>query len=176
VASLAKSQKRVAEQMVSLFRFLLYDQKQSYVNSTYQPNSLSNAAKQLEQKFTLLNMELAILTSKGKCPGYDKISYAMLKNIPPTLKEMVLEVFNLTFITGTDPHIWKSATVIPIPSPKKSDRSTNSFRPISLLSCLGKIIEKMIARRLMWFITPKNNQSLNTKWHLKGPTVPWTLC
>jgi len=54
------------------------DQKQSYVNSTYQSNSLCNAAKQLEQKFSLLEMKLAIRTSKGKCPGYDRISYAVL--------------------------------------------------------------------------------------------------
>jgi len=94
-------------------------------------------------------MELAIRTSKGKCPGYDRISYALLKNISPTLKEKVLEIFNLTLVTGSKPHVWKSATVIPIPKPKKSHHSTNSFHPISLLSCLGKIIEKMIARRLM---------------------------
>jgi len=37
----------------------------------------------------------------------------------------------------------------------------NSYRPISLLSCLGKVVEKIIAQRLIWFINRLNLISHN---------------
>jgi len=99
----------------------------------------------------------------------------MLKNLPPAVKDKLLEVFNTMLQTGSYPHTWKSATVIPIPKPNKTNPEINSFRPISLLPCLGKTVEKMIARRLMWFTTQKT-VSLITRLHSKRVTALWMLC
>lgn len=50
------------------------------------------------------------------------------------------------------PHTWRTAIIIPIPKPNKPSHNAASFRPISLLPCLGKTLEKILARRIMWFI------------------------
>ncbi|HQT72233.1 MAG TPA: reverse transcriptase domain-containing protein, partial [Thiobacillus sp.] len=46
---------------------------------------------------------------------------------------------------------FKEAEVVMIEKPGKRDLSkTRAWRPISLLSCLGKGLERLIARRLAW--------------------------
>jgi len=49
------------------------------------------------------------------------------------------------------PARWKSAEVAIIPKVGKKDRtSPRSWRPIALLSCLGKGLERLVAKRLAW--------------------------
>ena len=46
----------------------------------------------------------------------------------------------------------KKATIIPIHKKGKDKKDPNSYRPISLLSCLGKVLERVINRRLIAFL------------------------
>jgi hypothetical protein len=56
------------------------------------------------------------------------------------------------FRTGYIPEAWKHAVVTPILKPGKPPERTDSYRPISLTSCLAKIQEKMINNRLKWYL------------------------
>ena len=61
---------------------------------------------------------------------------------PPLVK-----LFNLSLSRGKFPKSWKSASVVPIPkSNKKSNPS--GYRPISLLSVVSKLLEKLIHSRI----------------------------
>ncbi|EFZ04216.2 Reverse transcriptase [Metarhizium robertsii ARSEF 23] len=52
---------------------------------------------------------------------------------------------------GHHPGVFREAEVVMIPKPGKRNLSTpRAWRPISLLSCLGKGLERLIARRLAW--------------------------
>jgi hypothetical protein len=53
---------------------------------------------------------------------------------------------------GYFPTIWKVAKVIPIDKPNKPPSDVNSYRPISLLSSLSKLLERIIASRLTKFV------------------------
>ena len=45
--------------------------------------------------------------------------------------------------------IWRDATTAVIPKPKKPDYTApKAYRPVALLNCLGKTLEKIMARRL----------------------------
>ena len=47
-------------------------------------------------------------------------------------------------------HPWRDAKVVPIPKPHKADyRIGKSYRPISLLECCGKLLEKIVAKRIL---------------------------
>ena len=46
--------------------------------------------------------------------------------------------------------------IIPVLKPDKNATDPLSYRPISLISCLCKILDKIINKRLVWFIE-KNN-------------------
>lgn len=48
---------------------------------------------------------------------------------------------------GHHPHLWKEAVVCVIPKPNWADYTlAKNFRPISLLECLGKLLEKIVAK------------------------------
>ena len=50
------------------------------------------------------------------------------------------------------PESWRLATVIPIPKPNKDHAEPKNYRPIALTSCLCKTLERMINKRLVWYL------------------------
>ena len=58
----------------------------------------------------------------------------------------------MSFVTGQDPAIWRRAVVVPIH--KSGDRSLPcNFRPISVLSVIGKLAEKVVSLQLADYMT-----------------------
>ena len=84
----------------------------------------------------------------------------MLKHLPDTSLETLLNIFNYIWTTGKFPEDWTLATIIPIPKPGKDPAEPNSYRPIALTSCLCKTLERMINKRLTWFLESNNHISL----------------
>ncbi|GFY14017.1 putative RNA-directed DNA polymerase from transposon BS [Trichonephila clavipes] len=54
------------------------------------------------------------------------------------------------------PHEWKRATIIPIRKPGKVLRSPESYRPVALTIIPCKIMERMMLRRLTYFLDSNN--------------------
>ena len=69
---------------------------------------------------------------------------------------LLLEVYNHIWQTGDFPDCWHEAIVIPIPKPGKDHSDPNSYRPISLTSCVCKTLERMINDRLVWYFEHNN--------------------
>ena len=89
-----------------------------------------------------------------------KISNNILKHCASTLCHPLSEIFNLCFSSGTFQIKWKEAPVQPIPKKGKSTNK-NDYRPISLLSNISKVMEKIITKRLQEFFD--NNKILNNR-------------
>lgn len=83
-----------------------------------------------------------------KAPGADGISNRMLKLFSPHLVFLLVSIFNAAMSNCSFPDAWKSADVIGIHKPGKKASEPSSYRPISLLSTLGKVYERLILRRL----------------------------
>ena len=60
-------------------------------------------------------------------------------------------LFNISFLSGIFPDKLKIAKILPV-SKKGSKLECSNFRPISLLSNLNKIIEKLTHKRLTEFL------------------------
>ena len=58
-------------------------------------------------------------------------------------------IFAACWYQGTFPDIWKRANITPISKTSKPSSNPKHYRPIALLSCLGKLFEKVIAKELM---------------------------
>lgn len=85
-------------------------------------------------------------------PGPDDVHPFMIKNHPDNGFEYVLQAYNLIRTTDTFPKTWRHSTTIPIFKPDKKPELPNSYRRISLTSVLCKILEKMVSKRLNWFL------------------------
>ena len=74
--------------------------------------------------------------------GPDSISSRVIKDCLPIIEDCLLHLANLSLGTGNFPACLKVAKVIPMLKPGKDPMDQASFRPISNLSTVGKIIEK----------------------------------
>ena len=65
------------------------------------------------------------------------------------VKDRVFHLFQTSLRDGDIPSQWRNAKIIPLKKPEKSDYSlAKSWRTISLLSTLGKILEAVISERI----------------------------
>ena len=65
------------------------------------------------------------------------------------------DLFNLSFTTGVFPFVLKTAKVVPV-FKKDSKLDYSNYRPISLLSNIKKILEKLMYKRLYTFLNNNN--------------------
>ena len=109
----------------------------------------------LEEEYNNINMhelENALSSLNNSSPGFDSIPNALIKELPYVTKVELLDIFNQSFNTGVIPQSWKLGTVIPILKPGKPKEITISYRLITLLSCLGKLLEHINQKRLEYIV------------------------
>ncbi|GBP70965.1 Probable RNA-directed DNA polymerase from transposon BS [Eumeta japonica] len=83
-----------------------------------------------------------------KAPGVDTISSKALKGFSAPLVALLVAIFNVCIKNCYFLTAWKEAVVIGIPKPRKPRDFSANYRPISLLSILGKLFEKTLKTRL----------------------------
>ena len=87
----------------------------------------------------------------NKKTGPNSIPPSIFREFRTNLSEPISDIINLSFKTGVYPTKMKLANVIPIYK-KGSKIIVGNYRPISLLSNLNKIFEKLMFKRLQNFI------------------------
>ena len=90
------------------------------------------------------------LKSKHSC-GLDGISTRTLKFYPGNIALILAHIFDLSLSEGVFLKAFKHAKVIPV-FKKGSTNDVNNYRPISLLSVMSKILEKLVYTRLVSFL------------------------
>ena len=97
---------------------------------------------------------LRIITSlnNSKSTGPNSIPTEILKLLAPILCYPLKEIINISFATGVYPDKLKLAEVIAVFKQKGDPRLFSNYRPISLLSNINKIFEKLVHFRLYSFL------------------------
>ena len=75
-----------------------------------------------------------------------------MKHLPDASILLPLNICNKIWISGDFPSDWRKAILIPIPKPGKDPTKPTNYRPIALTSCICKTLERMINRRLVWYL------------------------
>ncbi|GFY20689.1 putative RNA-directed DNA polymerase from transposon BS [Trichonephila clavipes] len=91
-----------------------------------------------------------------KSPGPDYVHGVMVTHLGPRGTQSILDIFNQSWKSGRLPHEWKRATTIPIRKPGKVLSSPESYRLVALTSIPCKIMERMMLRRLTYFLDSNN--------------------
>ena len=94
----------------------------------------------------------AIFTSSpSKAPGTDKLSFAILRKAYNAKSNFFYLLYKALFTAGYHPKAWREAVGVILPKANKKDYSLpKAYRVISLLNCLGKAFEKILATRLSY--------------------------
>jgi len=88
--------------------------------------------------------------------GPDEVSNAILKQLSSKGKQCLLLTANPSWRSGDVPSQWRVADIRSKLKPGKPAGTTSSFRPISLLSCIGKLVERLIQERLVYQLESRN--------------------
>ncbi|XP_047993599.1 uncharacterized protein LOC125232032 [Leguminivora glycinivorella] len=96
-----------------------------------------------------------------KAPGEDGITADIAQEIAKSTP-LLLDLYNKCLRSLYFPKAWKRAYIRVILKPGKDAYDTpKAYRPIGLLPVLGKILEKIIVRRLTWEI--QNGKGMNPR-------------
>lgn len=120
------------------------------VNTPIIPEDYNN--EDYNRKFTMDEMETALKVCKGTSPGPDTIQYEMIKKMNLKNKNELLKLYNRIFLVRDFPENWKSALLVPILKNGKDPKCTKNYRPIALTNCLCKVMERMINKRIIWWM------------------------
>ena len=93
---------------------------------------------------------LAKLDVKIGC-GHDLISNMMLKQTSYVIAPFLTLLYNMCMQQGYFPDAYKIAQVIPLFKGRNKE-SCDCYRPIDLLSALGKLLEKLLTNRVMDYL------------------------
>ena len=83
--------------------------------------------------------------------GYDNISNVLLKEIGPYIIDILVELFNMSIQHGIFSDTMKIAEVVPLHKGKERFLE-NNYRPISLLTTISKLLEKVVCTRVYKFL------------------------
>ena len=85
----------------------------------------------------------------SKASGLDCIPVVVLKNYEPELSYILAELFNKCLIKSCFPDCWKVSSVVPV-FKNVGERSTaKTYHPVSLLSVVSKVFEKLVNNRIV---------------------------
>ena len=100
-------------------------------------------------------MEAVAQTKTNKSPGIDGISAKLLKDAGDTISESLTNIFNLSLQSGIFPDDRKLARITPIYK-DGSKTECGNYRPISVISIVAKVFEKLVCNELRSFIKENN--------------------
>ena len=154
-------QEKVESSMENLFDFFktahfdetITNSNDSCINQADDNDTNISLNKRLEEQEILA----AIKSLKNnKSPGIDSILNEHLKHTSYVLLPMLCNLFNLIFDTGIIPEVWTVGLIKPVYKNKGSPADPSNYRPITLLSCVGKLFTAIINIRLQKYADEHN--------------------
>jgi hypothetical protein len=82
-------------------------------------------------------------------PGYDLITGKILQEIPTVGTKYINQLLNASLLLEYFPNQWKVAQIVLLLKPGQPPNILTSYRPISLLSTLSNVLEKLLYHRFL---------------------------
>ena len=119
---------------------------------TIDPFDVNRLNENVNRKITQKEILNCIKKLKNnKAPGEDKVVNEYIKATCNQFIEIYELLFNLVFQTGIIPDSWLFGDIKPIYKNKGDPLNPKNFRPITILSCVGKLFTAILSERLSNF-------------------------
>ncbi|XP_043264182.1 uncharacterized protein LOC122404313, partial [Colletes gigas] len=113
---------------------------------------MSDSVPEINVKISIAELQESLHKCKNSSPGPDKLPNIFIKKLSIKALNYLLDLFNCIWCNNVFPKQWSEAIVVPIPKPDKNRNHIGSYRPIALTCCLCKLMERIINKRLRWFL------------------------
>ena len=112
--------------------------------------------------------------STNKATGPDKIPAKLVKISAPFITKHLSIIFNQSLLQGTFSYDWKISKVTPIYK-KGPKHDMNNYRPISVISTIAKVMEKIAHNQLYLYLQNENILSPSQHGFRKGHSTVTAL-
>ena len=147
-----------------------FEKLNSYINSKIS-NDVSFEIPKINSSFV---SSFLVSLDGTKSTGLDGIGPKLLKLAPNILSPSITFIINKRITSGIFPSVWKNAKVKPLyKSGAKGE--VNSYRPISILPTLSKIIEKWTHMKLMSYLYQHQLLTQKQSWLRSGHSTETAL-
>jgi len=119
-------------------------------------NFYTEVIESYNEDLSMAELKDALNKSRNSAPGEDAVSYQMLKQLPESALDFILQLFNRIWREESFPGGWRKAVVLPFAKEGKDGKNVQNYRPIALTSSLCKLMEKIVNNRLMWTLESRN--------------------
>lgn len=129
-----------------------------FTKEIYSPTAIDNTSEREISNFTISDndvLEKLKDVNMNKTPGPDTFHPRIIKNIKMEIAAPLARIFNQSLEEGFVPSDWKDANITPIHK-KGSRTKPNNYRPISLTSVIGKLMEKFIRDKIVEYLEANN--------------------
>ncbi|KAG5887974.1 hypothetical protein JTB14_035047 [Gonioctena quinquepunctata] len=145
---------------------LLGESFQAKTNNHYNPNPspldaedtpIPSIAQQsdsnsLNLPLTFQELLTTLPTCKHSAAGPDDIPFIFLKNLSTYSLTKLLDLYNFVWMNKEFPNLWRDSIVLPIRKNDKPPTDPSSYRSISLTCTMCKLLEKILNKRLLWYL------------------------
>jgi hypothetical protein len=145
------------------------------VNKIKQSNNNSSITRQRFRLITAKELKSILKHLPNSAPGPDNVHNCCLKNFRNSLIDHLLKLMNASLMFGYVPRSWKTAFIILLLKPGKDRTHVSSYRPISLLSCVGKVLEKIIKQRFISELNHRNILPRHQAEFLEGKSTMYNI-
>lgn len=97
---------------------------------------------------TVQEVKQVISGTKDSAAGPDGVRYSHFKDADEEDLQGMVEDFNESLATGKIPEEWLHSYLMPLPKPGKDHSNIKGYRIITMQNTYGKILEKIVAKRL----------------------------
>lgn len=139
---------------------------------TFTPKTPHNLSDIRIEETEIADVINTLITNKA-C-GEDQISHFLLKKTCSTIVKPLCLLFNRSHNECHFPSPWKSGRVMPLYKKGPAELPSN-YRPISLLSCVGKIDERIVFKHMYNFFHTNNLIYKNQSGFLPGHSTVYQL-
>ena len=95
------------------------------------------------------DLRLAVMKARPRAPGPDGI-HNLLKHLTEDILKILKKILDKIWTSANFPD--QRRALIPIPKPNKDHTNPLNYWPITLTSCLCKVLERMIMTRFTWYL------------------------
>ena len=135
------------EEMADIFSQRFFPQTPPTVEEHFMDDPPPHPTRPLAMIDRPLIEALLLKVSNKSAPGQSRHTWTLLKWAWEANPDRMVELLSACIRAGHHPRLWKEALVCIIPKPNRADYTlAKNFRPISLLECLGKLLEKVVAK------------------------------